>query len=58
MTHTEYLMQAATLRRIRKDGRISSATFAKRMTDLLESYSQTTDDDWETHVRSALAVAH
>ena len=58
MTHTEYLIQAATLRRIRKDGRISGEVFAQRMTALMTAYSGASDDPWEVHVRTALAVAN
>lgn len=58
MTRTEYLLQQATLRRIRKDGRITAEEFAARSTALMAQYAEATDDPWEHHVRTALAVAH
>lgn len=58
MTRTEYLLEAATLRRIRKDGRIDTETFSQRMADLMARYAGASDDPWEVHVRTALAVAN
>lgn len=58
MTRIEYLTEAATLRRCRRDGRITVEEFTHRMAALLSRYSETTEDPWEAHTRTALAVAN
>lgn len=56
MTHINYLYQLATLRRIRRCGLISRATYARRLAQLIHEYAGVPFESFEDHATAAIEV--